>query len=294
MKRTFLLLMLIMITLYGKLGYELLMGDGHLKSSLSGSLSDIAETVTAIPLQDTGKEQIHTIKCVRREKDNLFLISNDILYRFDTSGKFICRITDPGDIQVAGYVIDPLTEQLCLEKQVVKYDSSFQKIETQKLLSADLTDKPLCSSFFQLELALSEDTRSLYAYSSPAEPDCLLKDTLLIRRRQLMPGHPVYGGDIAVYPLRFGQRYWLSSYHNPADPSQSYIFCFDQDSSKSWQVKGGFKDNFYHTGSVGELQAIDIYSNAYYYCKSGEEVKKAFPGRTDNDNPVVFIIQLKG
>lgn len=353
MKRTFLLLTLVMIALYGKLGYELFLEDSHLKSSLSGSLSDIAETVTAIPLQSTGEEPINHIKCFRQEGDNLFLVSNNILYRFRKSGEFICRITNPEAIQVAGYVIDPLvkqlivlgneddihyysftgelldkkkvvadnpfrqirsitmhdnhiwtseenvrldpaTEQLCIEKLVVKYDTSFRKIETHRLSSANLINKPFCSSFSQLELAIAEDTGSVYAYSPALEPDYLLQDTLLLRRRQLTPGHSLYAGNIAVYPLRFGRRYWLSSYDNPADPSQNYTFCFDQDSSKSWQVKGGFKDNFYHTGSIRKLQALDAYSNSYYYCKSGNEVKQAFPNRSETDSPVVFIVSLKG
>ncbi|MDR1201962.1 MAG: 6-bladed beta-propeller [Tannerellaceae bacterium] len=336
MKRAFFVLTFIMLALYGRLGYELFTDDSFLESSLSGSLSDIAETVTAIPLQSTGGEQINAINYFRQENDNIFLVSNHILYRFHTSGAFICRITDPEVMQVAVYVIDrstkqlivlgnkddihyysftgelldkkkitgdefhrihsivmhdhsiwtaeenvcfdSSTQQLCIEKQVVKYDSSFQKVEAYKLSSADLSNKPFCSSFLQLELAIAEDTGNVYAYSPPFTPDYLLQDTLLLRHRQLTPGHSLYTDDISVYPLRFGRRYWLSSYHNSADPTQDYTFCFDRDSSKSWKVTGGFNDDFYHTGRVSNLQALDAYSNSYYYSKPG----------------IVFIVQLKG
>jgi hypothetical protein len=336
MKRAFFVLTLFMIALYGRLGYELFTDDCLLESSLSGSLSDIAETVTAIPLQSAGGEAINTINCFRQEKDNFFLVSNHILYRFHISGTFICRITSPEVMQVAGYVIDSQakqlivlgnkddihyysftgklldrkkitgdefhriqsivmhdnyiwtteenvrfdssTKQLCIEKQAVKYDSSFHKVEAYKLSAADLTDKSLCSSFLQLELAIAEDTGNVYAYSPSFTPDHLLQDSLLLRHRQLTSGHSLYAGDVFVYPFRFGRRYWLSSYHNPADPAQDYTFCFDRDSSKSWQVAGGFNDDFYHTGRVSNLQALDAYSNSYYYYKPG----------------IVFIARLKG
>jgi hypothetical protein len=325
-----------MIALYGRLGYELFTDDSLLKSSLSGSLSDIAETVTAIPLQSTGREAINDINYFRQEKENLFFVSNRILYRFHLSGTFVCRITNPEVMQVAGYVIDPRTKQLivlgnkddihyysftgelldkkkitgdefhqihsiimhddyiwtteenvrfdsstkqrCIEKQAVKYDSSFQKVEAYKLSVADLTDTPFHSSFLQLELAIAEDSGNVYAYSPPFTPVHLLQDSLLLRRRQLTPGHSLHAGDVSVYPLRFGRRYWLSSYHNPADPAQDYTFCFDRDSSKSWQIAGGFNDDFYHTGRVSNLQALDTHSNSYYYYKPG----------------IVFIARLKG
>jgi hypothetical protein len=336
MKRAFLVLTLFMIALYGRLGYELFTDDCLLESSLSGSLSDIAETVTAVSLQPPGGEPINAINGLRQEKDNFFLVSNHSLYCFHTSGRFICRITNPEVIQVAGYVIDPRAKQLivlgnkddihyysftgelldkkkitgdafhrihsivmhdnyiwtteenvyfdssakqlCIEKQAVKYDSSFQKVEAYKLSAVDLTDKPFSSSFLQMELAIAEETGSVYAYSPPFTPAHLLQDSLLLRRRQLTPGHSLYAGDVSVYPLRFGRRYWLSFYHNPANPAQDYTFCFDRDSSKSWQVAGGFNDDFCHTGRVSNLQALDAYGNFYYYYKPG----------------TVFIARLKG
>ncbi|MDR3140991.1 MAG: 6-bladed beta-propeller [Tannerellaceae bacterium] len=336
MKRAFLALTLFMIALYGRLGYELFTDDLLLKSSFQGSLSDIAETVTAIPLQPAAGEAISDINCLRQEKDNLFLVSNRSLYRFHASGAFICRITNPEVIQVAGYVIDQAAQRLIVlgneddihyysftgelldrkkitgdefhrihsilmhdnyiwtteenvrfdlstgqfrvEQQAVKYDSSFQKIEAYELSPADLPHKPFCSSFLQLELAIAADTGQAYAYSPPFTPGYLLQDSLLLRRRQLTPGQAADAGGVSVYPLRFGGRYWLSCYHNPAAPAQGYTFCFDRDSGKSWQIAGGFDDDFYHTGRVSNLQALDACGNSYYYSQPG----------------AVFIIRLKG
>lgn len=339
MKRTFLLLMLIFTGLYGRLGYELFVGGDYQTSLSTGALSDIAQAVTAIPLQPAGGQPIGTIKSLRQEGDNLFLVSNQTLYRFRRSGEFVCRITEPDKIRVAEYVVDtaaqrlivlgneddihyysftgellsenklegdstfrqiraitlhdnciwtteenlrfdPQTKQLCMEKRAVKYDTSFQQVETHRLQAVELSSRPFCSSFFHLELAFAEGTGNVYAYSPADNAANLLQDTLLIRRRQQMSWLS-YADAVPVYPLRFGRRYWLSSYDNPADPSQNYTFCFDSDTGRSWHVKGGFTDDFYRTGSVSNLQAMDAYSNTYYYCQSG-------------DNPVVYIVQLKG
>ncbi|MDR0749827.1 MAG: 6-bladed beta-propeller [Tannerellaceae bacterium] len=332
MKRAFLVLTLLMIALYGRLGYELFTDDLLPGSSLRGSLSDIAETVTAIPLQPVAGEPVDEINCLRREKDNLFLVSNRTLYRFHASGTFICRITNPGVIQVAGYVIDaaaqrlivlgneddihyysftgelldrkkitgnefhrihsilmhdnyiwtaeenvrfdPSTGQYLVEKQAVKYDSSFQKAEAYELSPASLSGNPSCSFFLQLELAIAADSGNVYACSPPFTPGYLLQDSLLLRSRRFTAG----AAKVSVYPLRFGSRYWLSCYHNPADPAHDYTFCFDSDSGKSWQVAGGFNDDFYHTGRVSRLQALDAFSNSYYYSKPG----------------AVFIVRLRG
>jgi hypothetical protein len=128
-----------MIALYGRLGYELFTDDSLLKSSFSGSLSDIAETVTAIPLQSAGGEPINDINYLRREKDNFFLVSNRSLYRFHTSGTFICRVTNPEVIEVAGYVIDPVAKQLIVlgNKDDIHYYSFTGELLNRKKITGD-------------------------------------------------------------------------------------------------------------------------------------------------------------
>ncbi|MDH6304945.1 hypothetical protein M2459_001682 [Parabacteroides sp. PF5-5] len=353
MKRTFLFLFVSMLAIYGKLGYELLTDEGQLQSALKGSLSDIAEQVTAIPLMPTGYGKMEKIRDIRREGDNIFLISGDVLYRFRYTGEFLGRITDPQKIRAATYVIDPVSRQLivlgnvndlfyysfggelleqkkmgvdvhnqhirsiamynhsiwtveehtqpdlatreiCVEKKVVQYDTTFREISSYKLASAELSSKAPYASYLHLELGVTEDTGAVYAYSPILQTEKLLKDTLAIRNNGIYPVPLSYAEAINVYPLRFGRRYWFSSYHNPHDPDQTYTFCYDSDSGKSWQLSEGFKDNFYHTGPVCNLQPLDTFSNTYYYCKSGEEARMAFPTRSNSDNPVIFIVHLKG
>ena len=83
----------------------LLMGIGQVRKLLreneqpfawrSGSLADIAKEVIAIPLQDSGQRQIKEAVSVRLEGNNLFLISEETLYRFTRKGEYVCAITCP-------------------------------------------------------------------------------------------------------------------------------------------------------------------------------------------------------
>ena len=341
MKKAFLILLAVFLILYGKIGIGLFAEQPGLESASVGLLSEMAEEVTAIPLLAKGMDKIEDVRNVQMDGDNLFLISGNSLYRFDKSGKPVCRITDPSFITVAGYLIDSLKQQLvvmgnendvfyysfsgellstkkleddssnrrihcaaifgsriwtteeCIsvdaatqtqyvEKQVVEYDTSFNKLTSHKLVSSNLQNNHNFNFSCDFELGISEDTGTIYAYSPPIYPERLLLDTLSIRRRQLMYGEMQYSGNVAVYPLRLGSRYWISSYRDPADPSAYYTFCFDRDTSKSWHIKGGFKDNICHTGNVPVLNPMDVHSNSYYFCKKDK-----------SENPVVYIVRLK-
>ena len=93
MKRTFTYLLLLVLLVCGKQAYNLLISNEPIRSNLTGALSDIADEVIAIPLQDSGTHSIKEAKYIRQEGDNLFLISNETLYRFNRKGEFICRVT---------------------------------------------------------------------------------------------------------------------------------------------------------------------------------------------------------
>lgn len=352
MKRTFLILLLIFMAMYGKLGYELFNGQTVLESATTGLLSDIAKEVTAIPLKTFGKATVPNVRNVQQEGANLFLISDDILYRFHRSGELIAPVTDPQLIAVAGYLIDPVrrclvvmgnedevhfysfdgnlldakkisesgghkrihtaalydnriwtaeeclrldpdTHTCCIEKQVVEYDSSFQKIKTHAITSAQLYNGSNIHSSCHFELAVSEHTGELYAYTPSIDPDNLLRDTLLIKQRQILHADKPGTRGITAYPLRFGTRYWISSYEDPGHSGLYRTFCFDRDSGQSWHIKEGFKDNFYHTGDISRLHPSDMYGNLYYFCKSGEETKSNALNKSEPGNAVVFMVKLK-
>ena len=83
MKRTFtyLFLLLLVLLVCGKQAYNLLISNESIRNNPTGALSDIADEVIAIPLQDSGTHSIKEAKYIRQEGDNLFLISTETLYR---------------------------------------------------------------------------------------------------------------------------------------------------------------------------------------------------------------------
>ena len=73
MKRTFTYLLLLVLLVCGKQAYNLLISNESIRSNPTGALSDIADEVIAIPLQDSGTHSIKEAKYIRQEGDNLFL-----------------------------------------------------------------------------------------------------------------------------------------------------------------------------------------------------------------------------
>jgi hypothetical protein len=349
MKRTFLFFLLALTALYAKITYDVWTADDYTVSLAEGDLSEIARQVIAIPLQTQGYE-IGKARAVRREGNDLFLIGNDILYRFNLEGQLVCRITDPAVIRVGAYLVDPLrsrlivlgnaddihyytfegellerkkaearsglrrmqavalypedhciltveervcpdplTQQMRLEQQLVKYDASFREMESRRLVSAGLPDKPVIPFFGDLSIAVAEDTGAVYACSPALFPEHLLRDSLLLKYGRTSPGISPDGGEAGIFPLRFGRRFWISSSFDPADATRTWMFCFDRRTDRSWLLKEGFNDDFYRTGAISEWQAMDIYNRAYCFCKSGEAVKHISP----SGSPVVFIVELK-
>ena len=142
MKRTFTYLLLLVLLVCGKQAYNLLISNESIRSNPTGALSDIADEVIAIPLQDSGTHSIKEAKYIRQEVDNLFLISNETLYRFNRKGEFICRITHPDDIRVAGYVVNPANQQLIVlgNTDDIFYYSFNGNLLTRKKLKCDLPE----------------------------------------------------------------------------------------------------------------------------------------------------------
>lgn len=328
MKQTCTLLLIIMAFVCVKQGYGLFSKDLPIKNHLNGNLSDIAEEVVAIPLETANGIRIEKARYIRQEGKNLFLISDDILYHFNRNGQFICRITRPEDIIVAGYVVNPAQQQLIvlgntndifyysyggklldkkklksdfphrrmlsasmykghiwsieekaspdetlsdrsyIEREVVKYDTSFQKIESQKLIHADLGRRQYAPACFAPQLSVSEETDTLYAYEASPLPDHLIRDSLYLKEKKEAGNDLFPEKEIGLFPIRFGKRMWISCYQNNNRSEQNYTFCYDTLKHESWLVKGGLTDNFYQTGCITQLEAMDLSGNNYCFYKS--------------------------
>lgn len=189
---------------------------------------------------------------------------------------------------------DTSCETSCLEREVVIYDTSFHKVETRQLMPADLGRSPYIPPCFAPRLSVKKDTGELYAYEPSMQPEELIRDTLYLRSaqergRQEEPNEKT----VRLFPLRFGRRMWVSTYTNRENMQDNYTFCYDTLKNQYWQVRGGLKDNFYQTGMVDRLEAMDLFADTYCFCKSGEEIKESFPHQARKGNSVLFIVKLK-
>ncbi|WP_195375204.1 MULTISPECIES: 6-bladed beta-propeller [Parabacteroides] len=347
MKKTCLLLLLLVSIIYIKEGYQLFCVDTPVKSTVKGSLSDIAEEVIAIPLETNSDCRLKYATQIKRDREDLFLVSNRQLYRFNCSGKFENQVTSNTLFPVTDYVIDPLQKQLivmddkenvyyydyegvlleqkslaginplntptrmiyhdrhiwmtaqslspCKEKPgkqyidrwLYKFDTTLHLQDARKLTAADL-GRFYLGACFSPELSVSNG--NVYAHTPSVQPEEILADTLYLISRNKLDIHEGYS---SILPLCIAGRYLVSTYGDASEDEQNYTFCYDRREDYAYNVAGGFDDNFYQTGKVPDLQALDVYNNSFCYCRSGEELKRAFPDRTEEDNPVLFIVRMK-
>lgn len=354
MKRTFTILLAGMLAFCAWQTYRLLSDDDALSLAAAGALSDLADEVVAVPLMAVpGQSPLARPHAVREEGNELFLIDREVIYRFRKDGQFICRVTDPADIRVAGYLVNPAARQLIvmgntddifyytydgrllekkklksdlpdrrllsvayhqgriwsveeqlseadaegvktLRRQVVEYDTTFRRLDSRRLIQADLGREEAMPPCFSPQLSVAEDTGTLYAYQPLPSADHLLRDTLYLKANHRYPAPGANGRDVLLYPLRFGRRFWLSAYGSLSDPKKNYIFCYDALRHKCWQAAGGFRDNFYRTGSVSDLEPMDTGGRCYSFSRSGEALRDSFPDQAASGHSVVFLVRLKG
>ncbi|MDF9831281.1 6-bladed beta-propeller [Parabacteroides sp. PF5-6] len=352
MKRAFVILLFGMIVLYAREGYDTWFSANHIKERITGILSDIAKEVTAIPLQSANGKPMEKVRDIKKDRNELFLISEDILYHYNKDGRFVCQVTDPGSIKVAGYLVNPAkselivlgnvddifyytyegelietkklvsnlpdrrilsmalhnnrilsmeentyvhpdTQEVWVEKELVTYDTSFQKIESHKLAFADLGRTQYLLTLSQPQLCIDPDTGQLLVYNSPKDHEYLLQDTLRLASSLKQNKKIIDEERIPVVPIRPLGRFWFSSSSNPEDETMNFTFCYDRQTQAHKKLKDGFADDFYETGTVANLQAMDLYSQTFCFTQSGEGTKKAFPDNYHSGNAVVFIVKMK-
>ena len=129
-------------------GLERLISSGKGEIYRNGELSEIAKDVVAIPLESIAGTPIKDVRDLYKEGDNLFLISRDILYRFNRKGEFICRITNPKEIRVAGYMVDEVKQQLIVLGNVndIYYYDYEGNLLSKKKLKRDFGKQQLLSA----------------------------------------------------------------------------------------------------------------------------------------------------
>jgi hypothetical protein len=304
-------------------------------------LSEISAEVVAVPLETNSFCRFGEVRQVKCDTRDLFVRSENGIYRFDRTGKFRnCLSTDagrpicdfalnPGRKQVM--VLDSLQQLHCFtyggqalfrmdlgtnapwqtilgiacyddslwvaterltpdhrfEKRIVRMDFSGQVEEDYTLTEVNLGRFSLPCNY---SLELSVVGNRLYAYAPFSSKETILRDTLHLLSGNLLPpaGAP---GTIQVMPVRTNGRFLFASYRENVSERENYLFLYDREKDKAYPLHG-FMDDFYQTGPVTNLQAVDMHSGEYCYCKSGKEVAHVFPGRSETANPVLFLFKL--
>lgn len=145
MKKTCLLLLLFISILYIREGYHVLCNDIPVKSSDKGSLSDVAKEVIAIPLETKPDCRLNYATQIKREGNELFLVSKSQIYHFDCSGKFVNQVTYNNHFAVTDYVIDPIEKQLLVmddRENVYYYDYAGVLLEKKSLAGINPLKSP--------------------------------------------------------------------------------------------------------------------------------------------------------
>lgn len=137
MRKTFTILFLAIVVLYSWFGYQSIANQEELNCQMEGTLSEIAEEVIAIPLETNTHCRLEQIGSIKRDKEHIFLVSNQQLYHFNREGKFLGKITNSQKpIEVIDYVIDPTHSCLIVigkNKEVHYYDYAGQLLAQRTL-----------------------------------------------------------------------------------------------------------------------------------------------------------------
>lgn len=163
MKKTCLLLLLLVSIIYIKEGYQCVCDDNPVKSATQGALSDVAEEVIAIPLETKPDCRLKYASRIQRDRNDLFLVSNRQLYRFDCSGKFVNQVTHNNQFQVADYVIDPIQRQLIVmdnEENVHYYNYDGTLLERKSLAGINPLKMPARLMYYDRHIWLTTQSLS--------------------------------------------------------------------------------------------------------------------------------------
>ena len=155
MRKTFNLLFICLIALYGWIGYQVIHTTDLPQCQPEGTLSDVAEEVIAIPLKTNGHCSLNKIKMIKRDREDIFLVSDRQLYHFNSSGQFLGQITAhlPGTrqpVELVDYAVDPVHDRLVVigtghEVYYYDYDGQllFQSTKADGIVNAQLVEN-LC------------------------------------------------------------------------------------------------------------------------------------------------------
>ncbi|MDR0699384.1 MAG: 6-bladed beta-propeller [Tannerella sp.] len=178
-----------------------------------------------------------------------------------------------------------------IKHDLYQLDTDMNEISRQPLRIADTGRERIFTGTCVSELLADEE--GVYAYSPPFGTEHLLKDTLYITEQKKIPLlYPEKDtGTACIYPVRKGMRYMISTCNNHA--GHPFTFCYDQLNFTAYLLPGGFRDDFFGTGYISDLQPVDMYNKSYCFIKSGRDIAKKYPAKAiSEDQPVLFLVNL--
>ena len=108
-----------------------------LASEETDTLSDIAQSVTAIPLETSAQCKLSELNQVKQARSDFFICSGNAVYRFNRFGKLISRITLDHQVQIRTFTINPDHQQIIILDSL--YLLHFFSFDGQTLFTKDIT-----------------------------------------------------------------------------------------------------------------------------------------------------------
>jgi len=142
MKKVCLLLLAFILLIYGYQGFKVvyIYTNDELKIKTAGKLSEITENVVAVALDKPDSGVVRNIKHVRKDGDNLFMLSNNRLLHFNMQGKFINQIAsemnEANEKIIVEYVLNTDNHQALVidsERNISAYDYSGQLVSQTQI-----------------------------------------------------------------------------------------------------------------------------------------------------------------
>lgn len=97
--------------------------------------------------------------------------------------------------------------------------------------------------------------------------------------------------EVVVENICLTKRFVFCNYQWEFKYKGKYIFLYDQKNNIGFSSKE-YNDDIYHTGQA-DLFPIDTSNDLFYFVKNAYELVGKIDGITEEDNPVIFLVQLK-
>jgi hypothetical protein len=188
------------------------------------------------------------------------------------------------------FTVEYLSPEKVFENGLLRFDLAGRGTEYFSLYDVDLGRSSL-HRHFAPEFAVSENVP--YVYSPFAGKDNILRDTLYLFAHEAIDRRSRVDKPLCIYPVRINRRYLIASYCENIVNQSNFLFVFDRENRTSFDMIG-FRDDFFETGVVTDIQPLNMDGNEYYFYKTGKDVVKLFPERGEHDNPVLFFVSLNG